>query len=108
MKKIVLFSLSFLAPLSIAQSAYAEPFGDAKLGKIKSPSCVFCHGQTGKASNPSYPNLNGQNAAYLYQSMLDYQQGKRTGGMAQMMGAQLRNLNEQDLKDIAAFYAEQP
>ncbi|WP_194437343.1 c-type cytochrome [Vibrio fluminensis] len=102
MRKIYLLAL-----LSISSVTQAEPFGDAELGKVKSPSCVFCHGPTGKAANPSYPNLNGQNAQYLYQSMLDYQQGKRTTSMAQMMAAQLRQLNDQDLKDIAAFYAQQ-
>lgn len=93
--------------LTIPFFVQAESFGDAELGKVKSPSCVFCHGTTGKAANPSYPNLNGQNAQYLYQSMLDYQQGKRTTSMAQMMAAQLRQLNDQDLRDIAAFYAQQ-
>ena len=99
--------LLFLPLFIFTAIAHAQPFGDAKLGKIKSPSCVFCHGKTGKAVQPNYPNLNGQNAQYLYQAMLDYQQGKRTTAMAQMMSAQLRALNEQDLKDIAAFYANQ-
>ncbi|GAK82525.1 cytochrome c553 [Vibrio ponticus] len=102
-----MYKLAVIALFAITPLTHAQPFGDAKLGKVKSPSCVFCHGATGIANNPSYPNLNGQNAQYLYQSMLDYQQGKRTSSMAQMMAAQLRQLNEQDLKDIAAFYAEQ-
>lgn len=102
MRKLLFLPLFFFTTMVHAQS-----FGDAKLGKIKSPSCVFCHGQTGEAVKPNYPNLNGQNAQYLYQAMLDYQQGKRTTAMAQMMSAQLRALNEQDLKDIAAFYANQ-
>ncbi|MDA0148161.1 c-type cytochrome [Vibrio sp. LaRot3] len=102
MRTFILFSFALLA-----STVQAEPFGDAALGKVKSPSCVFCHGQTGEALNPSYPNLNGQNAQYLYQSMLDYKNGKRTSAMGQMMKAQLKQLNEQDLKDIAAFYAEQ-
>lgn len=103
-----------MKPLITLVFLFASPFvnanalGNADLGKVKSPSCVFCHGQNGQALNPSYPNLNGQNAEYLYQSMVDYQQGKRTNGMAQMMAAQLRQLNEQDLRDIAAFYAQQP
>ncbi|HAS63265.1 MAG TPA: cytochrome C554 [Vibrio sp.] len=106
MHKQLFLSLSLSLSL-FSVFAYADPFGDAKLGKVKSPSCVFCHGQTGKAVKLSYPNLNGQNAQYLYQAMLDYQQGKRTTAMAQMMAAQLGPLNQQDLKDIAAFYAEQ-
>ncbi|MGF1806922.1 cytochrome c, partial [Aliivibrio sifiae] len=42
---------------------------------------------------------------YLYSSMKAYQNGERTGPLALMMKAQLQRLNDQDLKDIAAFYA---
>ncbi|XHY22715.1 hypothetical protein ViNHUV68_35120 [Vibrio sp. NH-UV-68] len=82
-------------------------FGDPELGKIKAPSCVFCHGTNGIATNPSYPNLNNQNAQYLYQSMQAYQQGDRQGPLAEMMAAQLSRLNDQDLKDVAAYFASQ-
>ncbi|KGY07553.1 c-type cytochrome [Vibrio sinaloensis] len=98
---LTLFALLFASHL------HATQFGDAELGKIKSPSCVFCHGATGVAVNKSYPNLNGQNAQYLFQSMLDYKSGNRSGPLAEMMAAQLSRLNEQDLKDIAAYYAQQ-
>ncbi|GLR73272.1 c-type cytochrome [Aliivibrio sifiae] len=79
--------------------------GDAKLGQMKSPSCVYCHGTTGEAINSTYPNLDMQNEGYLYSSMKAYQNGERTGPLALMMKAQLQRLNDQDLKDIAAFYA---
>lgn len=99
-------SVALLALLLIP-NAFANSFGDPELGKVKSPSCVFCHGPTGIAVNPSYPNLNGQNAQYLFQSMQDYKNGNRKGPLAEMMQAQLSRLNEQDLKDIAAYYSEQ-
>ncbi len=104
MKNIILF---VLLSLSYSHHALANDFGDPDLGKVKSPSCVFCHGANGQAVNPSYPNLNAQNAQYLFQSMRDYQQGNRSGPLAEMMQAQLSRLNEQDLKDIAAFYSTQ-
>ncbi|HDV5564351.1 TPA: cytochrome c, partial [Vibrio cholerae] len=49
--------------------------------------------------------LDGQNPEYLYSAMKAYQLGERTGPMAEMMRAQLQRLNDQDLRDIAAFYA---
>lgn len=104
MKSIALFLLVYLGTTN---HVLANDFGDPDLGKIKSPSCVFCHGANGQAVNPSYPNLNGQNAPYLFQSMREYKQGNRSGPLAEMMQAQLSRLNEQDLKDIAAFYAAQ-
>ncbi|ENM3850160.1 cytochrome c [Vibrio cholerae] len=79
--------------------------GDPVLGKQKAPSCVFCHGTDGKATQVSYPNLDGQSSEYLYSAMKAYQLGERTGPMAEMMRAQLQRLNDQDLRDIAAFYA---
>ncbi|NVD08982.1 cytochrome c [Vibrio sp. JPW-9-11-11] len=81
-------------------------FGDPQLGKIKSPSCMFCHGTDGIATNPAYPNLKGQNALYLYQSMKAYQAGEREGPLAEMMAAQLSRLDDQDLKDVAAYFAQ--
>lgn len=74
-------------------------------GQKKSPSCVFCHSVEGPEPNPAYPNLKSQNEQYLFNSMKDYQEGARTGAMAEMMKAQLRHLNDQDLRDIAAYYS---
>ncbi|CAM2866760.1 cytochrome c553 [Vibrio fluvialis] len=39
--------------------------------------------------------------------MKAYQNGERSGPLAQMMQAQLQKLNDEDLRDIAAFYASQ-
>ncbi len=103
MRKLLVLTLFLLSPMA----SHAESFGNAELGKAKTPSCGFCHGAIGQASNPAYPNLKGQHAQYLYQSMRDYQEGKRTTSMGQMMAAQLSRLNDQDLRDIAAFYAAQ-
>lgn len=89
-------------------STTAASFGDPKLGKIKSPSCVFCHGPNGIAQNNTYPNLNSQNPQYLFNAMKAYQNDQRTGDYASMMKTQLQRLNDQDLKDIAAFYSSQP
>ncbi|EEW12322.1 c-type cytochrome [Vibrio mimicus] len=82
--------------------------GDPVLGQQKAPSCVFCHGSDGIATQPSYPNLNGLSEEYLFKSMKAYQNGERTGPMAEMMKAQLQRLNDQDLRDVAAFYASKP
>lgn len=39
--------------------------------------------------------------------MKSYQAGERKGPLAEMMAAQLKMLNDEDLRDVAAFYAEQ-
>ncbi len=96
-----------LTSLLVSSTIYANPFGDAEKGKIKAPSCVYCHGSNGISNNATYPNLAGQNPEYLYNSMKAYQEGLRTGSLAEMMKVQLRMLNDDDLRDVAAFFAEQ-
>ena len=72
-----------LASLILSSSVVAKPFGDVDKGKLKSPSCVYCHGSNGITTNDAYPNLAGQNAQYLYDSMKAYQDGLRLGPMAE-------------------------
>ncbi|MFT6926637.1 MAG: cytochrome c553 [Psychromonas sp.] len=102
-KKIfIFFSLISLATFNVLGEPYQ---GNASLGPLKTPSCGFCHGMDGIATMPSYPNLRGQNEQYLFSSMKAYQNGNRKGDFAEMMRTQLSALNNQDLADIAAFYA---
>ncbi|WP_454442889.1 c-type cytochrome [Vibrio bathopelagicus] len=96
--------------LTLSSSLYAADFGNPDLGKMKSPSCVFRHNpSTHQPINPStnsiYPNLSGQDALYLFNTMKAYQNEERLGDYADMMRTQLSKLNDQDLKDIAAFYS---
>lgn len=99
------FTLSFVTAQVHASQANATPFGNAKLGEIKAPSCVFCHNPNGAPSQASYPNLNGQDPVYLFNAMNAYLNDERSGAMAALMKAQLQNLSEQDLRDVAAFYS---
>ncbi|EDL55591.1 cytochrome c-554(548) [Vibrio mediterranei AK1] len=94
-----------IALMAISSVADANEFGNPELGEMKAPSCVFCHNPNGAPSQPNYPNLNGQNSLYLFNAMKAYQNDERQGAMAELMKAQLQNLTEEDLKDIAAFYS---
>ena len=102
-KSFILTTLLCLSALNVTAQTYQ---GDPKLGKLKTPSCGFCHGVDGVAILPHYPNLNGQKEGYLFNTMKAYQNGDRTGPFAEMMRQQLSRLNDQDLADIAAFYAQ--
>ncbi|WP_420855592.1 c-type cytochrome [Vibrio maerlii] len=97
---VCLVFTTFSATQSIASA------GNPELGKVKAPSCIYCHNPNGRPSQTDYPNINGQDALYLFNAMKAYQQGLRSGAYADMMAAQLRHLNDEDLKDIAAFYAQ--
>ncbi|MCY9854392.1 c-type cytochrome [Vibrio mediterranei] len=94
-----------IALMAISSVADANEFGNPELGEMKAPSCVFCHNPNGAPTQANYPNLNGQNSLYLFNAMKAYQNDERQGAMAELMKAQLQNLTEEDLKDIAAFYS---
>lgn len=98
-KTLLLLSCALL----INFSAYGA--GDAEAGKSKSARCASCHGVNGKISIPTYPNLAGQNEVYLDLSMHAYKKGERTGGLANVMSGYVRSLSDQDIADLAAYYA---
>lgn len=66
-------------------------------------TCVACHGQNGISSIPTYPNLAGQKEQYLADALLQYKTGKRQNPIMQPMVA---SLSEEDIKKLAAYYAE--
>ncbi|MBE5251188.1 MAG: cytochrome c [Enterobacterales bacterium endosymbiont of Blomia tropicalis] len=88
--------------MTTALPALAE--GDVNAGAQKAASCVACHGAEGKAAVPLYPNLAGQNAAYLNHALQAYKKGERSGGQAEVMKAFVAGLSETDMADIAAYY----
>lgn len=94
----------FLAGL-LANPALAVPLGDAAAGKEKSAPCAACHGPQGNASNAAFPKLAGQYADYLLYSLKAYKSGGRQNPV---MAGQVANLSEQDMRDLAAYFASQP
>ncbi|MFK7891952.1 MAG: cytochrome c [Granulosicoccus sp.] len=79
--------------------------GDASAGEAKAAVCAACHGADGKAIQPAYPNLAGQHAAYLAKQLTDYRDGNRVNAL---MSGQAANLSDQDILDLAAYYAAMP
>ena len=80
--------------------------GDAEAGRALSVTCAACHGQDGAtAIDPSYPNLAGQGQKYLARQLKMFQSGERD---VALMTAQLIGKSEQDLEDLAAYYASLP
>ena len=78
--------------------------GDAAAGKAKSAACAGCHGPDGNSPSPLNPNVAGQKEQYLITTMMDYKNGKRQHAVMQ---AFLASYSEQDIQDMAAFYASQ-
>jgi len=94
--------ISLLVTIGITGVAHAA--GDAAAGKGKTAVCAACHGADGNSPAAMFPKLAGQNAAYLVKQLNDIKSGKRP--VVEMTGL-LDAMSDQDLADIAAFYAKQ-
>lgn len=79
--------------------------GDAEAGKVKAYTCTGCHGIPGYSNiYPTYkvPKIAGQNYEYLVLALKAYKQGERDH---KTMDLQAESLSEQDIKDVAAYFA---
>ncbi|MDG1114769.1 MAG: c-type cytochrome [Pseudomonadales bacterium] len=85
-------------------SASVLAAGDAKQGEALTATCLACHGSDGNSLVGSFPNIAGQNEAYLYKQLVDIQTGARS---AVLMTGILDGLTPQNLEDLAAYYAAQ-
>lgn len=99
MKKLV---ISLLVLMGVSGFANAE--GDAEAGKSKAAVCAGCHGADGNSAVASFPKLAGQNVKYLVKQMKDIKAGDRS---APAMTGLLDGSSEQDMEDIAAYFASQ-
>jgi cytochrome c553 len=66
--------------------------------------CAICHGPTG-VSRADSPNLAGQYAAVIYKELLDFRSGARVNSV---MSPFAEALSDQDIADLAAYYAYLP
>jgi len=94
--------IAAIAAFSLATTVYAA--GDANTGKTKAAACGACHGADGNSPTDGFPKLAGQHASYLLKQLKDYKDGKRTNAL---MAGQVAALSEQDMADLAAYYAGQ-
>jgi cytochrome c553 len=110
MKNRRLFYSAMLVSLTVGilVSSGARAAGDVKAGQVKAIPCMGCHGIPGYSNvYPTYhvPRVGGQHPEYIVAALKAYkskQRGHRT------MQAQAASLSEDDMNDIAAFFASQP
>lgn len=93
-----------LIGLLVAGWTVAHAAGDAEAGKTKAESCAGCHGPNGVSANPAWPKLAGQHAAYIQKQLADFKAGDRADAM---MAPQASGMSEQDMADVAAYFASQ-
>lgn len=98
-----------LSSLLLATAAHAnEPAAApakpdlAKGGTISSQVCAACHTADGSRGSPANPILQGQHAEYLVKQLTEFKSGKRKNAIMSGMAAPL---SEEDMRNVAAFYA---
>jgi cytochrome c553 len=110
MKSIPALVLSLSAALcglmaGAAQAATAEHAAfkpDLAKGQQLAASCGACHTQDGSRGVPANPILQGQHPDYLVKQLTEFKEGKRKNPIMMGMAA---TLSEDDMKQVAAFYA---
>ncbi len=89
-----------------AQTGASEGMGGdaAKARPIAGSICSACHGADGNSPIPANPSLAGQHPRYLYKQLTDFKAGRRKNAV---MSAMVVNLSDDDLRNLAAYFAAQ-
>ncbi len=95
----------YLASLKEAPAAAAAPAGAPHPGKtlFLTKTCVACHGKEGKKPLPGYPNIAGQDKAYILAQTKDIKSGARTNGKANAMQPVMHLVNDDEIAQIAEY-----
>ena len=112
MKSVASVAVSFGISLLLAVSASAGAAEAAKpaakaapdlvKGQASAAICVSCHTMDGSRGSPTYPILQGQHPEYLAKQLAEFKSGKRANAIMTGMAAAL---SEDDMRNVAAFYA---
>ncbi|HHF7367667.1 TPA: cytochrome c [Legionella bozemanae] len=98
MKKFVLTFILFIPLVLFAQ--------ENPSAMKKAVVCTACHGQEGNSANPEWPNIAGQHPKYFIKQLHDMKDSNLRD--APTMKALVAALNEQDMDDLAVYYAKMP
>jgi len=98
--KKLLIAMVFISMLA---ASGVQAGGDAARGAELASDCADCHGDDGKGDE-DMPSIAGMNAAEHAKKLADYKSGAVESEMADYVG----DLSEQDMTDLAEYYATLP
>ena len=94
-----------LSDVVLTSTTFAHPSQESiGRGATLAQQCAICHGPTG-VSRADSPNLAGQYAGVVYKELMDFKTGARSNAVMTPFAA---NLNDRDMRDLAAYYAYLP
>jgi len=94
--------MATMVSFSIITAAPTMAAGNASAGKGKAAVCAACHGEDGNSLSNLFPKLAGQGEPYLVKQLQEFKSGARNNAVMTAMVAALSN---QDMADLAAYYA---
>jgi len=97
-------SKSIVLAVMLATPMLANAAGDIAAGKAKAAICAGCHGSNGMSVIDGYPNLRGQNAKYIENSLKAFKNKSRTGGQSALMYPMAGLLSDADIVNVAAYF----
>ena len=95
--------IAFAAGAAFANEAPAAFKPDLAKGQALAATCAACHTQDGSRGAPANPILQGQHAEYLYKQLAEFKAGRRKNAV--MSGMVMTLGSDEDMKNVAAFYA---
>jgi len=100
-------AVALVAPAAVAQGVVK---GDlAKAQPIVTQACAACHAVDGNSAIPANPNLAGQHPEYTYKQLRNFksQGGKPAERSNGVMAGMVANLSDDDMKNLAVYFAAQ-
>ena len=98
--------LAVLATVStgfaVAASPAAPAAPDLAKGQATAQTCQACHTADGSRGSPANPILAGQHPEYLVKQLQEFKSGKRKNAI---MAGFAATLSDEDMRNVAAFYA---
>ncbi len=106
--KKILLTTSLVTSLLLSFSyVTAIAKGDAEAGKQKSGVCVACHNVDGNSTAPAWPKIAQQHEPYLIKQIQEIRKGDQGKRPNPAMYPFVEKLTDQDIEDLAAYFALQ-
>ena len=90
------------AASALAAKPAAAPAPDLAKGQATAQVCSACHTVDGSRGSPANPILAGQHPEYLVKQLQEFKAGKRKNAI---MAGFAATLSDDDMRNVAAFYA---
>ncbi len=105
--KWMIHGMGFVLLLLSRVVVAAEIIPNATAGQEKSQVCVACHTADGNSVVPAWPKIAGQPEKYLIQQLVEYRKGDKGTRNNPVMFGITQSLSDQDIADLAAYFANQ-